>query len=433
MATPKYNKLQAKVLQWANRDKEVFGVDASNPNGWKSYIGDFLSYAADEAYRLLRIPPMEYERIYTVDAEDIIGSPNLSVLGTNNFAGTGGLSYVKIPVPIDFVEMKSIRYSGYPAQAVGSSAVFQTGIVFNEHTDERSFFDLYAESYSNFYWMRSGDYFYIKPALPVGAQITFSYYRQLPALDADYSVVGSNYMFAANDANGIPQTSSVQPFLTTRTSVPPNIGAIGTYNPVSPSQLTFSTPILNSGLEEGDLLFITSPLDQSTGAPLMFTGQVKITSIISSAVVEVDTVFSLDNYPAGGAVIVSPALFFVTVTGGTLGGITYTMRRVSAYSSATDRDTALAAIRLAYPTLTFSTDTQSYDGLEVNNWLKDQNERILVWGALMNAGAFLDDEKIEARYSARFNSDIASLNNEERMRRAKGGNVQVHFNGRGLI
>lgn len=84
MATPRYNKLQEKVIQWANRDKEIFGVTANNPDGWKDYIGDFLNYAADESYRLLRIPPLEYERVYTIEQADIIGTPNISVLGTNN-------------------------------------------------------------------------------------------------------------------------------------------------------------------------------------------------------------------------------------------------------------------------------------------------------------------------------------------------------------
>ena len=429
-------KLRDKVLQWANRDKEVFGVSSANPEGWKDYIGDFLSYAADEAYRLLRVPPMEYERVYTIDATDIIGSPNISVLGTNNWAGTGGLSYCKVPVPIDFVEMKSIRYSGYPSQAVGSSAVFQTGIVFNEHTDERTFFDLYAETYSNFYWMRSGDYFYIKPALPTNSQITFSYYRQLPALDSDYSVVANNYLFAANDGNGIPQTSSVQPFLTNPTSVIP--ANLSTYNQNYPNRLYFASSFTNFALEEGDILFVQAPVDISTQAPLTFSGQVKITTIVplgsATNYIEVDTVFSNDTYPVGGGVSISPVLYFVKVTGGVLNNIAYTTpRRIAAYNTLADQTAGLASWKALFPTLTFGIETESYDGTEVNNWLKDQNERILVWGALMHAGSFLDDEKIETRYSGKFNADINSLNHEERMRRAKGGNVQVHFNGRGLI
>jgi len=74
-----------------------------------------------------------------------------------------------------------------------------------------------------------------------------------------------------------------------------------------------------------------------------------------------------------------------------------------------------------------------FNGNEVANWLKDQNERILIWGALWRMGSFLDDEKMEARYEKMFTQDIFTLNDEEKRRRAKGGNIQVTFNGKGMI
>jgi hypothetical protein len=77
--------------------------------------------------------------------------------------------------------------------------------------------------------------------------------------------------------------------------------------------------------------------------------------------------------------------------------------------------------------------TKYYIGKEVSNWLRDNNERLVVWGGLYNLGAYLFDETMEKRYEKRFNETLFSLNKEEKWRRASGGNVQVNFNTNGLI
>lgn len=81
------------------------------------------------------------------------------------------------------------------------------------------------------------------------------------------------------------------------------------------------------------------------------------------------------------------------------------------------------------PTVT----TKMYVGKEVDNWLRDQNERLLAWGALYNLGAYLFDDKMEQRYQTKFQENIESLNKEEKWRRSLGGNVQINFNTNGLI
>jgi len=77
--------------------------------------------------------------------------------------------------------------------------------------------------------------------------------------------------------------------------------------------------------------------------------------------------------------------------------------------------------------------TKYYIGKEVSNWLRDNNERLVVWGALYNLGAYMFDHIMEQRYEKRFNENVFSLNKEEKWRRASGGNVQVNFNTNGLI
>jgi hypothetical protein len=77
--------------------------------------------------------------------------------------------------------------------------------------------------------------------------------------------------------------------------------------------------------------------------------------------------------------------------------------------------------------------TAYYTGKEVDHWLRDENERLLMWGALYHAGAYLIDEAMESRYEKKFVENVNELNREEKMRRAKGGNVQTHFNTGGMI
>lgn len=81
------------------------------------------------------------------------------------------------------------------------------------------------------------------------------------------------------------------------------------------------------------------------------------------------------------------------------------------------------------PTVT----SEVFVGKESPNWLRDSNERTLLFGALKYIGSYLFDDKMEDRYSAKLLEEIKRMNNEEKFRRARGGNVQINFNSNGLI
>ena len=72
-------------------------------------------------------------------------------------------------------------------------------------------------------------------------------------------------------------------------------------------------------------------------------------------------------------------------------------------------------------------------GQEVPNWLRDENERIVLFGGLAECFAYLQEDDQAQKYGALFYQEIGELNNEDVMRNASGGNVQQNFNGRGLI
>ena len=78
-------------------------------------------------------------------------------------------------------------------------------------------------------------------------------------------------------------------------------------------------------------------------------------------------------------------------------------------------------------------DPVYFTGLEVSHWLRDENERILLFGALAEAFIYLEEDNMIEKYKLLFESEIEELNREEKMRQAVGGNVQINFNGRGLI
>ena len=286
MATVKYDALVAKVRDWSNKPEASTLPD--------SVIEDCLDYSADEAYRLLRIPPLENTATYTVTSFD---NPFADTLSTK--------AYTVIPIPTDLTQFIYIRTKTEPNQEA---------VVFNEYTDERTFFDNNAHKYSRYNWIRKGNDIFLHPQLTPGTVLEIHYYRRLPALDTQYSVVPANYEVGIADAN--------QTYL-------------------DPSDITNGTP-----------LYVTSTAAYA----------------------------NIADVPAGES---------------------YT--------------------------------TKYFIGKEVGNWLRDNNERLLIWGALSNLGSYLNDDIMEKRYFTKFNLDVQSLNMEEKKRRALGGNVQMNFSANDLI
>jgi hypothetical protein len=282
----KYDALVTKVRDWANKP-----LEATIPT---SVIQDCLDYSADEIYRTLRIPPLEKTVTYTITSLDNAGSVT-----------TDENKYSIIPIPEDLIQFVYIR------QAPSTN---KESIVFQEYTDERTFFDSYSDKYSRYNWVRRGNNICIHPQLEEGQIIEIHYYRRLAPLNATYLVIKENYEMGTSDA--------LQPFFDVSNS-------------------TLGTP-----------LYVTSTAAYNNVA----------------------------DVPAGQSYV-----------------------------------------------------TKYFTGKEVQNWLKENNERLLLWGALFNVGAYLQDDAMMVKYNKMFLDTLANLNKEEKYRRALGGNVQTNFNSRGLI
>lgn len=291
-----YTELVALVRNWSNKDEEVVS---------DAIIKDCLKYAADKAYRTLRVPPLENVATYEKTLLD-----SATTQGNNLIP-----SKTEIILPydlIEFIQIKELDSSGQPTR------------VFNEKVDIRTFNDPTAEKYSNNnYFARQRNLLFLTPGFGLGRtgntanSIELYYYRRLPALNALYAVTVLNYNAG---------------FLTT-------VGA-------------------GAGIENSALLYFNS----NKGS--------------------------------------------------------------TAYATSAD---AQAADPAGTVTSTY------YIGTLVPNWLRDQNERVLLMGALAEIFSYTQDDAQAAKYGKMFYNEIAELNDEDGKRNASGGNLQINFNGRGLI
>lgn len=160
MAT--YTELVNRVIDWSNRDGGSSGV-LSYPR-----IKNFLEFAADEAYRTLRIPPLEYTRSYATITASQSGSNKLSI-------------------PADMIDLIQLR-------KIDSNSL--TGYtVLGNRSDIRSFYQddkLFYDRLDGNYFTREGNNFLVCPPIQTGEDYEIYYYRRLADIDARYAVSVAN-------------------------------------------------------------------------------------------------------------------------------------------------------------------------------------------------------------------------------------------------
>jgi len=311
-----YNSLISLVRDWANRDEEVIK---------NSIIANCISYAADKAYRYLRVPPLEQTASYS----------NASLTSATYDSNNGGRSITELSIPSDLIEFIQIR---------GVDSDNQTTRIFNEKTDIRTFYDINAYKSTLGYWTRKGNNILLSPGFKDGITganseetVELYYYKRLYALDARYEITAANanisstYIEEVNEANPAPTN-------------------LGTNTVVETKQLkkvVYTLASDNSVLST--VYYETSVADEDI--PAATTGQIR------------------------------------TIT------------------------------------------TNTYYGEEVPNWLRDENERILLNGALAEIFVYLNEPESAQRYAELFMNEIQELNREEKQRNTSGGNIQVNFDG----
>ena len=186
-----YTQLVALVRSWCNRDDEVVS---------DTIIQDALKYAADKAYRTLRVPPLENVAIYSKTLLD----------AATTTAGTTP-SVTEITIPYDLVEFIQLK------EKDSSAATLR---VFNEKLDVRTFNDPYAEKYIDYnYWTRERNVIKFSAGFGQGGSdastVELYYYRRLPALNATYAITVLNFVAGFLTVSSVSVAGATQLWFTT--------------------------------------------------------------------------------------------------------------------------------------------------------------------------------------------------------------------------
>ena len=162
----RYNALVTKLLNWSNRDRDVFGSTTAIQD---QQLLDFLKYAADKAYRTLRIPPLEKVYRITITQAHV----------DNKCFG----------IPADLTEFISIVKIGQLQTTSGVVNQLACPVVYNEKVDYRTYRDPLAHKNTAYHWTRQrGNILFDDFGLAVNDVFELYYYGRLPALNAVYPV-----------------------------------------------------------------------------------------------------------------------------------------------------------------------------------------------------------------------------------------------------
>lgn len=95
-----------------------------------------------------------------------------------------------------------------------------------------------------------------------------------------------------------------------------------------------------------------------------------------------------------------------------------------------DPDLSNQVVNVTTVTNTTPNSTGFYLGRIAPNWLRDQNRKALLFGAVSYAHDYLEDTEMAQVYRTKLVEEIELLKREENMRRASGGNVVQKFDNR---
>ena len=171
----RYDELVVKLLNWSNRDRDVFGNTTAIQD---QQLYDFLKYAADKAYRTLRVPPLEKVYRITITEAQVL----------NKCFG----------VPADLTEFISITKIGQ-LQDDGTIRQLVCPVVYNEKVDYRTYRDSLAHHNTANYWTRQRDQILIDDfGLAAGDVFEVYYYGRLSAINSRYPVTAQVYNLNPN-------------------------------------------------------------------------------------------------------------------------------------------------------------------------------------------------------------------------------------------
>jgi hypothetical protein len=167
------------IRSWANRDISVLS---------NSVVTRCFNYAADKAYRTLRVPPLETTRLYDVNGtqEEITAAGVSGVtpdISPSSFWSGGQV--LSMTAPNDMIEIMYLRNADTSSK--------NPGIVYNEKVDIRTFNDRLSSSKDFHFYTRIGNDMKLHGNFNRGDVVELHYYRRLAALNATYSGTYNNW------------------------------------------------------------------------------------------------------------------------------------------------------------------------------------------------------------------------------------------------
>ena len=366
-----YASFVTLIREWSNKDASV--VDDTK-------IKDAMRYAADTCYRKLRVSALEQTVTYSKTQLEAA-----TTSASNSFT-----SKTEMTIPadlIEFIQLREIDDDG------------RTCRVFNEKTDLRTFNDWAAEKTQSSYWTRTGNVILVSPAFLKGytigtpTKVELHYYKRLPALDAKYDVTPANFTagYLTEDSDN---------------------GTARLYF-INGNSTAYTT---QAGVEAA----LDLGANKVTGEVVSVTNNNKDITIdtVATQASDLNAGMSLSGARVSLNSGAQPVIDSIVSTSPTV-----KVRMATGQPSLLTNDA-----------LVFSnTNSKNYVGNEVSHWLRDENEKILLYGSLAEVFTFVQDDDQAAKFQKLFYEEIGLLNDEDNKRGASGGNVQINFNGRGLI
>jgi hypothetical protein len=374
---PTYTNFVSLVRDWSNKDSSVVSDDK---------IKDAMRYAADNCYRKLRVAALEQTVTYS--------KTQLEAATTS--AGNSYTSKTELTIPADLVEFIQIREIDDDGR---------TCRVFNEKTDLRTFNDAWALKTQAFYWSRVGNIILLAPGFGEGAtigtatKVELHYYKRLPALNALYDVTPANFTAEYLTAADTNDSATYLYYLTSAVATKYTTHAEAVT--ADSTKVTALLSATNGSTTRMELKTVSGAL--STDMMLSGTG-----TLVKAG--------APGNYPIG-----APA-YITSIVSQDLSAKTAIVNVNQAQNLATDA-----------PVTYSNTAATKYIGNEAANWLRDENEKILLYGSLAEVFTYVQDDDQAVKYQNLFMQQITELNDEDNKRSASGGNIQINYNGRGMI
>jgi len=435
MSTPLYDALVTKVRDWSNRDSE------SLPD---SIIKDSLGYASETAYRELRLQGME--KVYSFEADndgntfnvpsDLKEYISLRQLSSafDTVAGTETFSFSATSSQTLFTGIDS---DGKRLQYVPNSILVTLNGVFLSTSDYTA---------ANGVSITLTSPAFSSDELNV---VAFNSIVDSSSIDTfEYTATSGQTTFTGSDDNNKDLSYKLNRILVT---------VNGVYQAASSFTATDRTSIvLNSGVSLNDEVKIVSFNETSVYSSevstverdtITYDNRSDYRSLVSDSSNKYSTYLWSRR---GDKIIVNPpfkkgdAFELYYYSDGSNLGSEYEVTSANfqnGFLETSDESNGTALYFTSSDTPIAGEDVPSntqggsytnvfyFKGLEEPNFLRDNQERLLIYIALSFINDYLGESAESEKYEIKSSNLIQRLNNEEVFKQASGGNVRVNFDG----